>query len=485
LFFRLFVDYSRRLYALFVYSLIIRDGFLVFRLFFQNSRRLLPEVTMFNIYTPVTARSSILRRGAVDEMTVPPSVQERITQTFGAPLTPAQVVERILADVRERGDDALSEWTAKLDNRKSSSFRVSPEEMQAALDALPTGQRAALELSADRVRRFHLAQPVTSWMTQSLGGTLGQYVRPIRRVGIYVPAGTAPLPSSVIMSAVPAQVAGVKEIALVAPPDRATGRIAPVILAAAALIGIQEVYAIGGAQAIAALAYGTRSIPAVDKIFGPGNLFVTLAKRQVYGLVGIDGLAGPTETVVIADDGARPDWVAADLLAQAEHDVLAAAILLTPSRELAERVQVEIGRQMEERGRAAVIQASLANRSGAVITRDLAEAVDLSNRYAPEHLCLAVRDPWRLAEQVTAAGGIFIGEHSFEVLGDYVAGPSHVMPTGSSARFASPLNVLDFVHLVSLVALDPATTRQIAPAAATIAMAEGLDAHANAARMRE
>jgi histidinol dehydrogenase len=270
----------------------------------------------------------------------------------------------------------------------------------------------------------------------------------------------------------------------VAPPQWGTGEIAPIILAAAALSGIEEVYAIGGAQAIAALAYGTESIRPVDKIFGPGNLFVTLAKRQVFGVVGIDGLAGPTETVVVADESARPAWVAADLLAQAEHDVLAAAILLTPSRELIEQVQVEVGRQLEQRSRAEIISASLANRSGAVLTRDLAEAVQLANEYAPEHLCLAVRDPWALADQVTAAGGIFMGEHSFEVLGDYVAGPSHVMPTGGSARFASPLNVLDFVHIVSLIALDPATTRQIAPAAATIALAEGLDAHAASAQFR-
>jgi histidinol dehydrogenase len=439
---------------------------------------------MLKLYDPLTARRTILKRAPVDDMEVPPSVQERITRTFGEPLTPAQVVERILRDVRLRGDPALAEWTEKLDGRPSTRFRVSEEELQAALAALPAEQRAALELSAGRVRRFHQAQPVTSWMTQALGGTLGQYVRPIRRVGLYIPAGTAPLPSSILMSAIPAQVAGVSEIVLVAPPDRATGGIAPIILATAALIGIEEVYTIGGAQAIAALAYGTGSIRPVDKIFGPGNLFVTLAKRQVYGVVGIDGLAGPTETMVIADDAARPAWVAADLLAQAEHDVLAAAILLTPAPELVEKVQVEVARQLEERGRAGVISASLSNRSGAVLTASLEEAVELANLYAPEHLCLAVRDPWRLAEKVYAAGGLFLGEQSFEVLGDYVAGPSHVMPTGGSARFASPLNVLDFVHFVSLVALDPATTQSIAPAAATIALAEGLDAHANAALVR-
>ena len=321
-------------------------------------------------------------------------------------------------------------------------------------------------------------------MTQSLGGTLGQLIRPIKRVGLYVPAGSAPLPSSVLMSAIPAQVAGVSEIVLVAPPQRDTGKINSFILAAAALLEINEVYCIGGAQAIAALAFGTQSIPAVDKIFGPGNLFVSLAKRQVYGMVGIDGLAGPTETIVIADEFARPDWVAADLLAQAEHDSLASAILLTPSLELAQRVSKEVGRQLSMLSWADIIRTSLENRGGAVITKDLDEAAQLANTYAAEHLCLAVREPWRLSEKITAAGGVFIGEHSFEVLGDYVAGPSHVMPTGGSARFSSPLNVLDFVHIISLIALDEQTTRQIAPIAAEIAMSENLDAHANAAKVR-
>lgn len=439
---------------------------------------------MLKSYDVDSARKSILKRIPVDDMTVPLSLQEGITRMFGEPLTPAQVVDRILTDVRERGDAALREWTQRLDGKSSASFAVPQAAMQAALEALPAEQRAALELAADRVRRFHQAQPVTSWMTQSMGGTLGQLFRPIRRVGLYIPAGSAPLPSSVLMSAIPAQVAGVSEIVLVAPPSRGTGEIAPIILATAALLGIQEVYSIGGAQAVAALAYGTETIRPVDKIFGPGNLFVTLAKRQVFGVVGIDGLAGPTETVVIADESARPEWVAADLLAQAEHDVLAAAVLLTPSQALIEKVQVEVARQLEERSRAEIITASLQNRSGAVLTRDLEEAAQLANDYAPEHLCLAVRDPWQWAQKVTAAGGIFMGEHSFEVLGDYVAGPSHVMPTGGSARFASPLNVLDFVHIVSLVALDPATTCQIAPAAAVIAQAEGLDAHANSALVR-
>jgi histidinol dehydrogenase len=432
-----------------------------------------------------TAREGILKRIPFDETVVPPVVQERITALFGEPLTAAQAVDRILQDVRRDGDTGLRHWAERLDGSAPAGFAVSPDEMRQALADLPDEQRAALELAADRVRRFHQAQPVTSWMTNTLGGTLGQYMRPIRRVGVYVPAGSAPLPSSVLMSVIPAQAAGVPQLALVAPPQRATGKVAPIILAAAALLGIEEMYAIGGAQAIAALAYGTPSIPAVDKIVGPGNLFVSLAKRQLYGVVGIDSYAGPTETMVIADDSARPEWVAADLLAQAEHDVLASAILLSPSADLIERVQLEVARQMEERSRGDVLAESVANRSGAILVRDLDEAIAVANQYAAEHLCLAVREPWRLAEQVYAAGGIFVGEHSCEVLGDYVAGPSHVMPTGGSARFSSPLNVLDFVHIVSLVALDPETSRRIAPAAAILADTEGLDAHANAARVRQ
>jgi histidinol dehydrogenase len=356
------------------------------------------------------------------------------------------------------------------------------------LDSVSPAQREALKQAAARVEAFHRRQPLTSWFSNDLGGTVGQIIRPIQRVGLYVPGGTAPLPSSVLMSAIPARVAGVKEIVVVTPPNRSLANVDapvdPIILAACAIANVDEVYLLGGAQAIAALAYGTETIRPVDKIFGPGNLFVTLAKRQVYGVVGIDGLAGPTETVVVADELANPAWVAADLLAQAEHDLLASAILLTPSQTLIEKVQIEVARQVEERSRAEIITASLENRGGAVLTRDLDEAIQLANEYAPEHLGLSVRDPWRWVEKVNNAGGVFMGEHSFEVLGDYLAGPSHVMPTGGSARFASPLNVWDFVKIVSLVALDESTAQAIGPSAATIADAEGLDAHGNAALLR-
>jgi len=439
---------------------------------------------MLSIITPETARQTILRRVPLGDEEVPDSVLDRLELIFGERITPQAAVNHILHDIRTQGDKALHAWTEKLDGKTPDIFRVPGSALRAALDSISAEQRAALELSAKRIETFYKKQPLTSWITQDMGGVMGQLIRPIKRVGLYIPGGTAPLPSSVLMSAVPAKVAGVKEIVLAVPPQRGTGQIAPIILAAAALVGVDEVYTMGGAQAIGALAYGTETIPAVDKIFGPGNLFVTLAKKQVFGTVGIDGLAGPTETVVIADDSANPAWVASDLLAQAEHDVLASAILLTPSRQLAEAVQVEVSRQMETLPRAEIVAQSLQNKSGIVLTKDLDEAVALSNAYGPEHLCLSVRDPWAWSSKVNAAGGIFMGEYSFEVLGDYVAGPSHVMPTSGTARYASPLNVFDFIKIISLIGVDESTGRELSKAAAVIARAEGLEAHARSADQR-
>lgn len=439
---------------------------------------------MLKIYQPAEAKQTILKRKPIDDYEIPESMQQNMLKLFGENLTPDQAVARIIKEVRSEGDQALRKWTQVLDGTALDRFRLTNEEIQAAKKSISDEMKLALQLSIERVRAFHQRQPLSSWISNDLGGTVGQMIRPIRRVGLYIPAGTAPLPSSVIMSAVPAQVAGVQEIVIVAPPDRKTGKISPLIAATAALLGIHEMYAIGGAQAIAALAFGTESIRAVDKIFGPGNLFVMLAKKQVYGSVGIDNLAGPTETMVIADEFAKPAWVAADLLAQAEHDLLASAILLTPSLELAKQVDEEIQLQAQKLSRTAMINSSLLNRGGAVITKNIEEAVTLANDYGAEHLCLAVQQPWQLVEKITCAGGIFIGENSFEVLGDYVAGPSHVMPTSGSARFASPTNVWDFIKIISLIGLDDQTVSQIAPAAATIAKAEGLDAHASAAEIR-
>lgn len=439
---------------------------------------------IFPIYDAVTAREKLLVRTTPDEMPIPPAVANGIERIFGEPISPGEAVKRIIRSIREGGDKSLREWTARIDGTTPDILRVSQEEITRALVELPKNHRESLELMATRIEDFHHQQPLNSWITQNRGGALGQLIRPIQRVGLYIPGGTAPLPSSVLMSAIPAKAAGVPEIAVAAPPLRGTDGIAPIILAACAICEITEIYLMGGAQAIAALAYGTESIPGVDKIFGPGNLFVTLAKQQVYGKVGIDGLAGPTETMVIADDYAKPEWVAADLLAQAEHDMLASAILLTPSEKLANEVKLQIAKQLESLSRADIIVSSLAHRGGAVITKDIEEAADMANFYAPEHLCLAVKDPWQLSGRINAAGGIFLGEHSFEVLGDYVAGPSHVMPTGGTARFTSPLNVWDFVHIVSLIALNPDTAAEIIPHAIEIANAEGLDAHAMAAEIR-
>ena len=305
---------------------------------------------------------------------------------------------------------------------------------------------------------------MSSWVDTGPDGTLGQLIRPLDRAGVYVPGGTAPLPSSLLMAAIPARVAGVGEVVVCTPAGSAG--VNDLILAAAHVAKVDRLFALGGAQAIAALAYGTESVPRVDKIVGAGGLFITLAKRQVFGGVGIDGFYGPTETLVIADDSADPAWAAADLLAQAEHDVLASPILLTPSRALAEQVAAQLRRQLEGLSRAEIAAASLADRGGIVVTADLAEAVELANLYAPEHLCLLVAEPWALVGQIRNAGGIFVGEHSFEVLGDYVAGPSHVMPTEGSARYASPLSVADFVKRISLIAFTrEAGARLSAPAA--------------------
>lgn len=441
---------------------------------------------MLKQYTPTQARQTILKRNALDEIPINQNISARIEKIFNEVLTPEQAVTKIIQDVKKRGDLALQDWTKRLDSIDLLPALVPQHLIQSALDSISATQRDALQKAATRIETFHRKQPITSWFTNELGGMLGQLIRPIERVGLYIPSGTAPLPSTVLMSVIPARVVGVKEIVVVSPPSKKYSDylIDPIILVACAIAGVDEIYPLGGAQAIAALTYGTQTIRPVHKIFGPGNLFVTLAKRQVAGIVGIDGLAGPTETVVIADEFANPKWVAADLLAQAEHDELATAILLTPSQTLIEQVQVEIKNQIEELKRAQIILTSLENRGGAVLTQDIQEAIDLSNEYAPEHLGLSVKNPWAWIEKINHAGGVFMGEHSFEVLGDYLAGPSHVMPTGGSARFASPLSVTDFIKIISLIALDESTAKEISSIASVIAESESLDAHANAARLR-
>jgi len=454
-------------------------------------------MSVIRILDAAEAGSTILRRRRWEDQEMPPQVLNGIERIFGERLGPAEAVARILADVRARGDAALLDWSARIDGVSGGPdgrLEIGQATWVEAYERLSGAERAALDAAAGRVEAFHRRQPVDSWVDAGPEGTLGQLIRPIERVGVYVPGGTAPLPSSLLMAAIPAKVAGVGQV-VVCTPGRGGGSPSPVeagpglgvpdwILAAAYRAAVDRVFALGGAQAIAALAYGTQSVPAVDKIVGAGGLFVTLAKRQVVGSVGIDGLFGPTETLLIADESANPAWAAADLLAQAEHDVLASPLLLTPSRRLAEAVAAEVAAQLEGLSRAEIAAAALKGRGGLVITADLAQAMELANAYAPEHLCLLVKDPWSLVGKVRHAGGIFVGEYSFEVLGDYVAGPSHIMPTEGSARYASALSVVDFVKRISLIALGPEAGASLATQAAILARGEQLTAHAAAAEMR-
>ncbi len=439
---------------------------------------------MIKIYSVEEAKRTILRRDIALDPVIPDTLKNGLRRVFGQDLSPETAVSIILKDVRKRGDQALREWTLKIDNFYLDDFAIPQMSFDTALSKISPELVEALQLAANRIREFHRCQPLESWTTNKLGGRLGQRITPLERVGVYVPGGTAPLPSSLLMSVIPAQVAGVSEIVVMSPPGKNDGRIPDVILAAAKIAGIDKMYKLGGAQAIAALAFGTESIRRVDKIVGAGNIFVTLAKRQVYGVVGIDGLYGPTETVIIADETANPAWVAADLLAQAEHDIMATPILLTPSRFLAQTVQTEIGQQIENLERAEIISISLDQKGGIVMTTNMEEAVQLADIFAPEHLCIATSDPAHWMSKINHAGGLFIGERSFEVLGDYVAGPSHIMPTSGTARFASPLSAIDFVRITSIIELDVATSARLSPIAARIAKSEQLTAHSSAAEYR-
>lgn len=434
---------------------------------------------MIRILDVPSAEASILQRNNRLQNEYPGALLDSIESIFDSRIGPEEAVRRILISVQQDGDRALQDWSRRLDRSDLTDFRLQEPLFTNTLQALAPDLRSAMLTAADRIRAFHALQPIPEWETDSLGGRIGQRITPIQRVGVYVPGGSAPLPSSLLMSVIPAQIAGVREIVVCTPPDPH-----PSILAAAALCGLEIIYQVGGSQAIAALAFGTDTIPRVDKIVGAGNLFVTLAKQQVFGIVGLDGLAGPTETMIIADAAANAAWIASDLLAQAEHDPLATAILLTPDKKLACAVQDELQLQLAILSRAEIITQSLQNNGGIILTPDLASAARLADSYAPEHLELLVADPTALMQQIQNAGGFFLGEASCEVLGDYVAGPSHVMPTGGSARFSSPLNVLDFVKISSVVALDSATCRALAPLAERIATEETLSAHAAAARKR-
>ena len=421
------------------------------------------------------------------ESALPPSVAARLREIFGRNLSAEEAVAQIVADVRRDGDAALQDYARRIDGASAGALWTGAEALEAAYLAQPAGLRDALQLAARRIRAFHEREPHQSWLEwDDEGGALGQAIRPLKRVGIYAPGGTAAYPSSLLMAVVPAQVAGVEEIVVTTPPSpEGTG--SPVILAAAHVAGLERVYLLGGAQAVAALAYGTESIPRVEKVVGAGGLFVTLAKKLVYGDVGIEGLQGPTETLLIADETAvaNPALVAADLLAQAEHDPLATSLLLTPSKRLARAVQDEVARQLPSLARRAIIEESLDSQGAILVVADLDQALTLANEYAPEHLCLLVADPWSLVGRVRNAGGIFVGEGSSEALGDYVVGPSHIMPTQGTARFASPLHVGDFLKMTSIFAVGGAAARRLGPSAQAIAQAEGLTAHAAAVAIRE
>ncbi len=395
-------------------------------------------------------------------------------------------VETILEDVRSRGDQALLALTRRYDRLEADSIaalRISHERLQAARSQLPAAQLAALETAADRIRRFHEKQKQGSWQyTDPDGSVFGQKVTPIERVGIYVPGGKASYPSTVLMDAVPARVAGVRDIvAMVPTPD---GEVNELVLAALAIAGVDEVYTIGGAQAVAALAYGTESIAAVDKIVGPGNVYVAMAKQLVYGRVGIDMIAGPSEILVICDGLTDPDWIAMDMFSQAEHDEDAQAILISPDSAYLTAVENSMNRLLPGMEREVIIRQSLQRRGLFIEVASLAEAAVVSNRIAPEHLELSVEKPRELLALIEHAGAVFLGRHTSEALGDYCAGPSHVLPTSGTARFSSGLSVLDFQKRSSIIECSPQLAAELADTASGLARAEGLTAHARSAEYR-
>ncbi len=397
-----------------------------------------------------------------------------------------QTVRQIIAEVRARGDAALLEYTNRFDRMNAASMaelELAPGRLQEALAHIDGERRAALERAADRIRSYAEHQKLASWTyTEPDGTVLGQQVTPLDRVGLYVPGGKAAYPSSVLMNAVPAKVAGVPELVMVVPtPDGVSNDL---VLAAAAIAGVDRVFTIGGAQAVAALAYGTGTVPQVDKIVGPGNIYVATAKGMVFGAVGIDMIAGPSEILVICDGGTDPDWIAMDLFSQAEHDEDAQAILVSPDADFLERVAASVERLLPTLERAAIAGKSLAARGALILARDLDDAAAIANHIAPEHLELSVEDPQALAAKIRHAGAIFMGRYTAEALGDYCAGPNHVLPTSRTARFSSPLGVYDFQKRSSLIQCSPAGAADLGRTASILARGEGLTAHARSAEYR-
>ncbi len=427
------------------------------------------------------AKTDFSRTDPLDLGSLPPEVAARTRAAFGEDLTPEEAVRRILSDVESQGDQAVRHYTSLLDGFELESLEVSQAEIEDAFQQVPEDLLAALKVAAQRIEDFHKSTLRTSWVDLPSG--LGELVLPLQRVGIYAPGGTAAYPSTVLMTGIPAKVAGVNDIIL-ATPGKNGGTPDLAVLAAAKLAGVDRVYRVGGVQAIGALAYGTATVPKVDKICGPGNIFVTLAKKLVYGRVDIDGLYGPTETVIMADGSANPIYCAADLLAQAEHDPLACPILVTTSATLLEGVEEELGVQLGSLDRGVTAALSMEGRGKAYLVDTLDDALELANDIAPEHLCIMVDDPWAWAGKVRNAGGVFLGQFSPEVMGDYVAGPSHVMPTGGTARYSSALSVHHFLKTMPVVGLKPEVYGELARSAAIIARAEGLTGHANAVEVR-
>lgn len=430
--------------------------------------------------------AALMQKKAFDECELSPGVQAGVTAMFGAPLTAAQVVERIVTDVRAGGDGKLLYYTNLIDKAGLSvqNIRVSKAEFAEARQSADAEVVGAIERAIANVRSFHEEQLPKTWLTnRECGAMLGQKVTPVDSVGIYVPGGTAAYPSSVIMNAVPATVAGVPRIVMAVPPGR-DSKVNPYVLVTAELIGIREIYKMGGAQAIAALAFGTETVPKVEKITGPGNIFVTLAKKAVYGHCDIDMLAGPSEILIIADDGADPKYLAADLLSQAEHDPLASAILVTDSELLGNAVAAELEMQLAALPRQEIAALSLANHGKIIIASDMETVIEMANISAPEHLEVMTKEPFALLPYLRNAGAIFLGAYSPEPLGDYYAGPNHILPTGGTARFYSVLNVETFMKKTSIIAYTQGALTAVGSDVIKMAEAEGLQAHANAIRVR-
>ena len=432
------------------------------------------------------AAEKMLIKPAFDQVELNPRIREANKKLFGADLSAAQIVDKIVNEVRADGDAAVIKYTKLIDKTEFTpeEFLVTETEYEAAYAEADEEIVASLKKAAANVRQYHLEQKPNSWMTyRGQGSILGQSVIPLDRVGIYVPGGTAAYPSSVIMNAVPAAVAGVREIIMMVPPKN--GKINPYVLVAAKEAGVSKIFKIGGAQAIAAMAFGTETIPRVDKITGPGNIFVTLAKKAVYGHCDIDMLAGPSEILIVADKTADPAYTAADMLSQAEHDMLASSIVITDDEELAEKVQAEAEKQLQQLPRQEIARAALEKNGLIIVAEDILQAVELANVSAPEHMELLTEQPFQLLPYVRHAGAVFLGAYSPEPLGDYFAGPNHVLPTGGTARYYSVLNVETFMKRTSIISYTQTELTSVSDDIIRLAEAEGLQAHANAIRIRK